>query len=167
MILQLSMTFHANLINANMKKILFLATLIVAGLLLSCSNDNDELQQTETTSESEVVEYLNITYHGNEFLHVPTFYDEKGDFVFLDAEFSKIYEDKLANNINWSIKMKSSSDIEFYDNLDENLKMNGIKMSNAIPLRSMSDTIVTNRSTSYEYLAYLTLYDDKDFKDTN
>ena len=132
--------------------------------LSACSSED----LTPTSNEEGIVpqEFLNITYKGQSFENVPTAYDENGDFIFLDKEFSKIYQKNLANDSDWSISIKGSSDIEFFSNLDENLEANGIEIDPEIKSIVAYPIDVLTRA-GYEDLASVTLFDDKDFKDRN
>lgn len=87
---------------------LFFFTLILS----ACSSED----LAPTSNEDEIVpqEFLNISYMGQSYENVPTAYDENGDFIFLDKEFSEIYQKNLANDLDWSISIKGSNSIEFF-----------------------------------------------------
>lgn len=130
--------------------------------LASCSNED----APSTNSQEDIIpeEYLNISYQGKNYSNVPTAYDENGDFIFLDNEFSKIYEDELAGLNTLSINLVDDSSIEIYKTLDENLQNHGIA---AMPISTGNDlqtrTVV---SPSQNYLGKVELWDDRNFKDT-
>lgn len=139
---------------------LFFFTLILS----ACSSED----LAPTSNEDEIVpqEFLNISYMGQSYENVPTAYDENGDFIFLDKEFSEIYQKNLANDLDWSISIKGSNSIEFFSNLKENLEANGIVIDSTI--KSIAAYPIDGLTRAgYDDLASLTLFDDKEFKDRN
>ena len=153
-----------------MKKTLLYSLLVasIAGLW-SCSNDAGvPVPQDEeiSTRSGELVECLNITYKGKTYQNVPTSYDENGDFLFLDSEFSAIYAEELANDLDWSISAKDSHNITFYPDLKNNLDSNGIEVDESIEAVDAALAVALTRA-GYNDLAEVTLYDDRDFKDRN
>lgn len=147
----------------NLTKILF-GGIILTFSMASCNSEDVVLEEEE--SPIVPTEFLNITYQGHTYKSVPTAYDENGDFIFLDEEFSKVYQENISTDQDWSIAIKGDNDIEFYSDLNENLKANGIDIDpNTIP----TATPLSNQSTrgSYENLAELRLFDDKNYGDTN
>lgn len=137
------------------------------GVFSSCDNEedipvSDELMVQSFSSDS--INYLNITYMGNTYENVPTTYDEEGNFIFLDNDFSKVYATELANDNDWSISILDSCNVTFYGSLAENLKSNDIYINdNVKPIEAKTSFVYTR--SSYENLAQVTLYDDKNFKD--
>lgn len=143
----------------------FFASLMLAGSILgfaSCSNEDVPEQYSESTLAP--TEFLNITYNGKVYLNVPTAYDENKDFVFLDEDFSKIYEAELKELPTLSINLINDTDIEMFCSLESNLTKHGIDYSN-IPTESTSATR-TITSSDQNYIGTADLYDDKKFKDT-
>lgn len=63
--------------------------------------------------------------------------------------------------------MKGGNDIEFFTDLNSNLKANGVELSTATEIASSKSCFRLSRSTSDNYYDYatLTLYDDRDYKD--
>ena len=94
---------------------------LCAILMTACNNEDTPTMHEEVSLEPQ--EFLNITYMGQSFENVPTAYDENGDFIFLDGKFAEIYQENLANDPDWSISIKGPNDIEFFSNLEENLKL--------------------------------------------
>lgn len=147
----------------------FLKTTIMKKIYLAClcalaltGCNNEELNEFEPAQKQNTPqELLNITYKGVTYRSVPTTYDEEGDFVFLDEEFSKIYTEALSKNLHWSIALNDAYNITFYDDLETNLKAHGIEICE----NSFTDISVLNTRADSETLAMLELYDDRDFKD--
>lgn len=131
--------------------------------LASCSNED----APSTNSQEDIIpeEYLNISYQGKNYSNVPTAYDENGDFIFLDNEFSKIYEDELAGLNTLSINLVDDSSIEIYKTLDENLQNHGIA-GVPIPIENDLQTRAVV-SPSQNFLGQVQLWDDKNFDDRN
>lgn len=111
--------------------------IVATAILSSCNNDDIPTVQNEgdKTRAIETVDYLNITYKGITYKNVPTAYDENGDFIFLDNEFSAVYQNELANDYDWSISAKDSYNITFYPSLESNLKSNGLTLLRMPTLR--------------------------------
>lgn len=133
-------------------------------LLTACNNEDTPAMHEEVSLEPQ--EFLNITYMGQSFENVPTAYDENGDFIFLDGKFAEIYQENLANDPDWSISIKGPNDIEFFSNLEENLKSNGIEIDSNIK-SSIAYPVDALTRAGYDDLASLTIYDDKEYKDRN
>lgn len=157
-----------------MKQLFKFATLFVAaiGVMTSCSEEVDAPQSQADaddvlTRSTDTIEYLNITYKGVTYDNVPTTYDENGDFVFSDDEFAPIYAAELANDPDWSISAKDAQNITFYGSLTSNLEANGIEIDQDVKVVDGSRSYVIPSRASYEHLAEVTLYDDRDFKDRN
>lgn len=155
-----------------MKEFLKLTMLFMAavGVLTSCSNEADDpqIQADEVqTRSNDAIEYLNITYKGVTYNNVPTTYDENGDFVFNDDDFASIYAAELANDPDWSISAKDATNITFYGSLASNLENNGIEIDKNIKSIDGERSFMASTRASYENLAEVTLYDDRDFKDRN
>lgn len=149
-----------------MKKLIFSFIVVATAILSSCNNDDIPTVQNEgdKTRAIETVDYLNITYKGIKYKNVPTTYDENGDFIFLDNEFSAVYQNELANDYDWSISAKDSYNITFYPSLESNLKSNGLTVIEDANSSTKSILKQLTRSAS-DSLAVLTLYDDKYYKD--
>ncbi len=142
----------------------FLHGLLLAGSILglaSCSNEDVPDQTSEDNLSPQ--EFLNITYNGKEYLNVPTAYDENGDFVFLDEDFSKIYDNELKELTTLSINLIDDKNIEMFCSLETNLTNHGIDYSK-IPDESTPSTR-TVTSSEQNYIGTADLYDDKKFKD--
>lgn len=123
-------------------------------VLASCSQEND-LNKSDV--EGILVEdFLDIEYENTLYNHVPYGYDKNGDIVFLDDKFSKVYEEKLAMNPNWSMSLESENKIIFYDSLEENMESHGLK--------TIEGTTVSTRG-GMDLIAQVFLYDDKNFCD--
>lgn len=137
------------------------------GALASCANETDDFVNQNDASELKAVEaeeYLNITYKDKTYFGVPTTYDENGDFVFLDNEFSAIYAKELANDYDWSISAKDSQNITFYADLKSNLDANGIVIDNRIKAVEASFSDGVTRAGN-NFIAEVVMYDDRDYKD--
>lgn len=142
----------------------FFAGVFVGAIVLTACSNEDVMPQNGQ-AEVEPVEYFNITYEGKTYKNVATMYDENGEFVFFDADFSRVYKAELANNKEWSINMTGEKDMVFYKNLQANLQANGIKLDSSVPVSEVA--VISQTRAGYEDLAYLTLYDDRNFKDRN
>lgn len=144
----------------------FLHGLLLAGSVLglvSCSNEEVPGQTSKENLAPQ--EFLNITYNGKKYLNVPTAYDENGDFVFLDEEFSDIYERELKELTTLSINLIDDKNIEMFSSLETNLtnhRFDYPKLSDESA--SITRTIV---SPEENFIGTATLYDDKKFKDRN
>lgn len=142
----------------------FFTSLMLATCILgftSCSNEDDPKQTPESTLSP--TEFLNISYNGKEYLNVPTAYDENGDFVFLDEDFSKIYEAELKELPTLSINLINDTNIEMFCSLESNLTKHGIDYSK-VP-NEFSPATRTITSSEQNYIGTVDLYDDKKFKD--
>lgn len=151
-----------------MKKLfLLLVVPAISGTFLACTENAAVLNDEIILSRSgELVEYLNITYNGKTYQNIPTSYDENGDFIFLDDEFSAIYSYELANDSDWSISAQDSQNITFYPNLKSNLDANGIEIDENI--ESIEAILRESHArVGYNDLAEVTLFDDKNYEDRN
>lgn len=146
---------------------LFLGNMCIAlSLLTACTSEN-EIETSSTTTRAETIETITVNYNGERYLNIPISFDENGDFIFLDKEFSSVYENELADDENLSIHIKSSDEIEFFHSLKLNLESNGYDYSSCE--RQMEQALsVDDRITrlGYEYGAIVELFDDKNFADT-
>lgn len=137
--------------------------LISASLgLTSCDNTDVPAPDEEKSEVLSPQEFLNITYDGKTYLNVPTAYDEDGEFVFLDEDFSTIYEDELKNLSTLSINLVDESTIEVYKDLESNLSSHNISMSD-LPPRASTRAIIPDDDESI--IGKIELFDDKKFKD--
>ena len=144
-----------------MNKSFFLTTVVAFTCLLqACNSDSQEPLGGNNLNEPE--NYLNITYKGKTYKDVPTAYDSKGDFVFLDKDFAPIYNAELASDLDYSIDITGQRDLTFYPDLNTNLKSNGISQN---PDNGQQNYAQTNSRAVYENFAVLTIYDDKNFLD--
>lgn len=80
-----------------MKNLIYVLIAICAFVVVSCSNadlltmeSNADLSKMESNAEAitDFEEYLTITYKGKTYQSIPTAYDARKNFVFLDEEFS-------------------------------------------------------------------------------
>lgn len=150
-----------------MKKFIFLfQSILVVTLLCFTACSNEEVVPQEGEVKPEPQEFLNITYKGNVFQNVPIAYDENGDFIFLDEEFSQIYSQELKDNTELSIFVKDSSSIILYENLQTAFDSEGITLIKEIPTTRIESNGDMTRA-GYDDLATVVLYDDRDFKDRN
>ena len=153
----------------NTKTLLLGVLSLLTFMFTACSNEDATVDTHATTMQVALTpeEVLNITYNGITYKNVPIAYDSNGDLIFLDNAFSKIYQHDLANNPHWSVAMKGGNDIEFFTDLNSNLKANGVELSTATEIASSKSCFRLSRSTSDNYYDYatLTLYDDRDYKD--
>lgn len=149
-----------------MKRLIFSFMIVATAILSSCNNDDIPTVQNEgdKTRAIETIDYLNITYKGITYKNVPTTYDENGDFIFLDNEFSTVYQNELANDYDWSISAKDSYNITFYPSLESNLKSNGLTVIDNVNSSAKSILKQSTRAAN-PILAELTLYDDQYYKD--
>lgn len=150
-----------------MKRFIFLfQSILVVTLLCFTACSNEEVVPQEGEVKPEPQEFLNITYKGNVFQNVPIAYDENGDFIFLDEEFSQIYSQELKDNTELSIFVKDSSSIILYENLQTAFDSEGITLIKEIPTTRIESNGDMTRA-GYDDLATVVLYDDRDFKDRN
>lgn len=142
-----------------MNKSFFLTTVVAFTCLLqACNSDSQEPLGGNNLNEPE--NYLNITYKGKTYKDVPTAYDSKGDFVFLDKDFAPIYNAELASDLDYSIDITGQRDLTFYPDLNSNLKSNGITIAPQTYNKETSKALIETR-VGYEKNAILLLYDDK------
>lgn len=150
-----------------MNKIFSAGTALLIGLFAvgvsSCSNDDMPARVNENTAKLAPEEYLTISYNGKKYANVPTAYDENGDFVFLDTEFSEIYNKELKNCASMSVNLIDDNTIEMYKSLEENLTSKEISTQNLAEQSAQITRAVVNPTLPYIGLVYL--YDDKKFKD--
>ena len=147
-------------------KIFYLLAIFIG--CVACSNDPDIIQDNKDLKDLvPSIEYLNITYNGVTYLNVPTTYNDNGDFIFLDENFAPIYATELADDPDWSISIIDAENIIFYGNLKTNLKANGIEINPDIQSSDGIKSYFSNTRTSYEHLAAVTLFDDRDYNDTD
>ncbi len=147
-------------------KPIFTTLLVVLALgFTSCSNEEEPSANVQEAAQLLPEEYLNILYEGKTYANVPTAYDENGDFVFLDEEFSAVYDAELKDVSTLSIHLVDDESIEMYKSLDDNLQAHCLSMS-CVPTDSevLSRTVV---SPEQNYIGMAVLYDDKKFKDTH
>lgn len=147
-----------------MSKAIYFYFMIALIGFVSCDNESDTTISSIQGDEIHPQEFLNIKYNGMEYHKVPTTYDEEGEFIFLDENFSQIYERELKGSNTLSIHMIDDSTIEMYQTLDDNLRTNGVDMSKVSQGESQTRTGV---SSSENFLGTVDLWDDKNFKDTH
>lgn len=128
----------------------------------SCDNTDVPAPDEEKSEVLSPQEFLNITYDGKTYLNVPTAYDEDGEFVFLDEDFSTIYEDELKDLSTLSINLVDESTIEVYKDLETNLSSHNIFLSD-ITRNTSTRAIIPDDDESI--IGKIELFDDKDFKD--
>lgn len=133
-----------------MKKKLILTTVACSATMMSCNDDITSIVPSE---------YLDITYNGIKYSKVPTAYDKEGEFLFLDDDFSKIFDSELRHLSTLSIYLVSDNEIKMYRDLQSNLKDQDLEL---IPVDLTRSTIV---SPNQNFIALAYLYDDKNFKD--
>lgn len=144
----------------------FFASLMLVGSMIGCAScSNEDVPEKTQESTLSPTEFLNISYNGKEYLNVPTAYDENGDFVFLDNEFSKIYEAELKELPTLSINLITDTNIEMFSSLESNLTKQGIDYSKVPDESSPATRTIT--SSEQNYIGTVDLYDDKNFKDTH
>ena len=149
--------------NKEMNKTIKNLALLCAVLgLASCNNEDTPVTQPNANLNPQ--EFLNISYNGKEYSNIPTTYDENGEFIFLDKDFSKIYEGELKDLSTLSIHLNDESSIEMFKTLDDNLEKHGVEIS-SVP---MGNDVLTRTGVSSEenFLGTVDLWDDKKFKDT-
>ncbi|MDR2232510.1 MAG: hypothetical protein LBE56_05225 [Tannerella sp.] len=158
-----------------MKKIIYVLIALCAFVVVSCSDADllttDSNVDLSTRSGVESVdeditspeEYLTITYEGKTYKSVPTAYNAARDFVFLDDEFSALYEKEISLLPELSIFMVGENEIELYKNLDELLEKKKITLLQEV--KEVKIEGVQLRAGNVNEPGYLMLYDDKDFKD--
>ncbi len=131
--------------------------------LASCNNEDAPTSVSQ--AEQNPDEFLNITYEGELYRNIPTTYDKNGEFVFLDDEFAKIYEENLKGSTTLSIHLIDESSIEMFKTLEDNLLAHGIDPI-TIPVEEGASTR-TGVSSEENFLGTVDLWDDKGFKDTH
>jgi hypothetical protein len=147
-------------------KIGSIISLLVISFGFSACTDEDQLNsEVEQKAELYSIENLNIIYGGRMYSNIPTVYDNSGEFVFLDTEFSYIFESELKGLNSLSIHLVDDNTIEMYKSLSDNLDNHGIlaaRISSGIGDVSRTDT-----SSGENFIGSVDLYDDKKFKDTH
>lgn len=151
--------------NLRLKSFAMLALISASLGLTSCDNTDVPVPDDEKSEVLAPQEFLNITYAGETYLNVPTSYDEKGEFVFLDENFSNIFESELKGLSTLSIHLIDDNSIEMYKDLDSNLQSHGISISEIPTVENFSTR--TDVSSEQNFLGTADLYDDKKFKDTH
>ena len=147
--------------NMKLRTVLLTSALIGGTTLFTACNNDDEMS-TMNSSILTPQTYLNITYKGITYKNVPTAYKDNGEFIFLDENFSKLYNEKLALEDSLSTFVTDEHNVTFYDNLYDALEAQKISF-----VQNTRSTTINTRQThsSYSKWATLDLYDDKDFKD--
>ena len=152
-----------------MRKFFSAGTALLIGLFAvgvsSCSNDDMPARVNENTAKLAPEEYLTISYNGKKYANVPTAYDENGDFVFLDTEFSEIYNKELKNCVSMSVNLIGDNTIEIYKSLEENLTSKEISTQHLAEQSAQITRAVVN--PTLPYIGEADLYDDKKFHDRN
>lgn len=149
--------------NMNFKNKFLHCLLLVGSVLGLVSCSNEEIPDQISEGNLSPQEFLNITYDGKEYINVPTAYDENGDFVFLDEEFSKIYDNELKDLPTLSIHLIDDKNIEMFRSLETNLTAHGFDYSKiSDESASITRTIV---SPEENFIGTADLYDDQKFKD--
>lgn len=144
-----------------MKKILLTISIILGIFAQSCVNETESQLNQEIQSQDDI-KYLNITYKGICYKNIPTKYNSKGEFIFLDDIFSKIYNDELKDLSTLSTLLIDESNIAFYHSLDELLTEQQLTIVELPFTRSSISTF----DFLLNVLAGIELYDDKNLSDT-
>lgn len=110
-----------------MKKLFSALALFAMTLAVPSCN----VEEPEPTNGN--VEFLNITYKDKLYKSVPTTYDKDGQFVFLDKEFSAVYNVEVSQLPNLSIFVTDEHDIEFYSSLEETFDTKNLKFVSSVP----------------------------------
>ncbi len=131
--------------------------------LVSCNNDiENDLSKIQNTFDNK--EFFTISYKGQTYKNIPVQYDKNGDFIFLDSDFARIYNEKI-NIGNYTMYLDKNSNISFYDNLDDFFKDKNLKIISDLKTRSGNEQSNTFAITT-QYSGGVELYDDKNFLDT-
>ena len=110
-----------------MKKLFSALALFAMTLAVPSCN----VEEPEPTNGN--VEFLNITYKDKRYKSVPTTYGKDGQFVFLDKEFSAVYNAEISQLPNLSIFVADEHDIEFYSSLEETFETKNLKFVSSVP----------------------------------
>ena len=110
-----------------MKKLFSALALFAMTLAVPSCN----VEEPEPTNGN--VEFLNITYKDKRYKSVPTTYGKDGQFVFLDKEFSAVYNAEVSQLPNLSIFVADEHDIEFYSSLEETFETKNLKFVSSVP----------------------------------
>lgn len=147
-----------------MNKSVYLIKCTAAMLLFLTSCDSEETVLKDETQMEVPQEILNVTYNGKTYKNVPTAYNEDGDFIFFDENLAKVYAQELKGSRDLSIVAKDPHTVILYKDLSTACKLEGINLITQIPSYEICSTMFLTRK-GYENLGFLTLYDDRDFKD--